>query len=149
MSETVTIKTSNVRNDDGELEPYLFTVHQNGLQHDFFIVTDYESASAAKAAATRLAEQLKATPWVSPFVKHRSVILADYGAATKIRRFVLSLYNGHTYPVDLSDISGMDKRHFGIILELMESYHKLGENDQSMLKLAEEIKKLSANGETH
>ena len=88
-----------------------------------------------------LAEQLKATPWVSPFVKHRAIILADYGTAAKLRRIVLSLYNGHAYPVDLSDISGMDKRHFGIVLELMTSYHTLGENDKAFLKLAEEIKK--------
>jgi len=54
---------------------------------------------------------------------------------------VLSLYNGHAYPVDLSDISGMDKRHFGIVLELMTSYHTLGENDKALIKLAEEIKK--------
>jgi hypothetical protein len=35
----------------------------------------------------------------------------------------------------------MDKRHFGIVLELMTSYHTLGENDKALLKLAEEIKK--------
>ena len=50
-------------------------------------------------------------------------------------------YNGHAFPVDLSDISGMDKRHFGIVLELMTSYHTLGENDKATLKLAERIKK--------
>ena len=137
----VTIKTGNTKNDAGELEPYIFTVHQHGLQHGHFTVNDFDTPEEAKAAAMGLVEQLKATPWVSPFMKHRDIILADYGTASKLRRIVLSLYNGHAYPVDLSDISGMDKRHFGIVLELMTSYHTLGENDKALLELAEEIKK--------
>lgn len=67
--------------------------------------------------------------------------MAYYGTASKLRRFVLSLYNGHAFPVDLSDISGMDKKHFGIVLELMGSYHTLGENDADMMRLAEEIRR--------
>ena len=31
------------------------------------------------------------SPWVSPFEKHRDIILDDYGTAAKLRRIVLSL----------------------------------------------------------
>jgi len=137
----ITIRTASTKNDAGEAEPYMYTVHQHGLQHGHFVVHEFDTSEMAKEAAMKLAESLKATPWVSPFVKHQSVILADYGTAATLRRFVLSLYNGHAFPVDLSDISGMDKRHFGIVLELMTSYHTLGENDKATLKLAERIKK--------
>jgi hypothetical protein len=137
----ITIRTANTKNDAGEAVPYMYTVHQHGLQHGHFVVHDFDTPEEAKAAAMELAESLKVTPWVSPFVKHQSVILADYGTAATLRRFVLSLYNGNAFPVDLSDIRGMDKRHFGIVLELMTSYHTLGENDKAMLKLAERIKK--------
>lgn len=137
----VTIRTASVDMGEGKKEPYMFTVHQHGKQLGFFKAEDYDTPDEAKAAAETLANSLKASPWVSPFVKHAGVILADYGAASKIRRFVLSLYNGHAYPVDLSDIAGMDKQHFGIVVELMSSYHILGENDKDMLKIAEQIKK--------
>lgn len=137
----VTIRSSSTKDEEGNVEPYIFYVLQNGLQLGFFCVNDYDTPDGAKNAANALAEQLSATPWISPFKTHRKIIMADYGTAAKIRRFVLSLYNGHAFPVDLSDISGMDKKHFGIVLELMSSYHTLGENDAAMMKLAEEIKR--------
>ena len=137
----VTIRTSSVRDDKGNMEPYMFYVLRDGLQHGSFCVHDYDTPDGAKNAANALAEQLRATPWVSPFKVHRNIIMADYGAASKRRRFVLSLYNGHAFPVDLSDISGLDKKHFGIVLELMSGYHLLGESDAAMMRLAEEIKR--------
>ena len=140
-SNKVTIRTSNVKNEDGSTSPYLWTVHQFGLQLGFFKADDYDRPELAAAAAQALADKLKAIPWVSPFVTHAKVILADYGTASKIRRFVLSLYNGHAFPCDLSDIAGMDNIHFQIVVDLMTSYHTLGENDKDMLELAERIKK--------
>lgn len=140
-SNKVIIRTASVKNEDGSVAPYMWTVHQFGKQLGFFKAADYDRPEQAAAAAQALADKLKAIPWVSPFVTHAGVILADYGAAAKLRRFVLSLYNGHAFPVDLSDISGMDKMHFQIVVEMMTSYHTLGENDQDMLKLAERIKK--------
>ncbi len=123
----VTIRTANVRGETGESIPFMWTVHQRGLQLGFFKADDYDRPEQAKEAAQALADKLKAVPWVSPFVTHAGVILADYGTASKIRRFVLSLYNGHTYPVDLSDIAGMDNHHFQIVLDLMTSYHLVGD----------------------
>lgn len=146
----VTIRSSSTKDDAGNVAPYAFYVSQNGLQHGFFRVDDYDTPDGAKDAANALAEQLCAVPWVSPFRVHRSIIMANYGAASKLRRFVLSLYNGHAFPVDLSDISGLDKKHFGIVLELMGSYHKLGENDADFMSLAADIKrvfKIKARGE--
>ena len=137
----VTIRTSSTKDDAGNIEPFMFYVFQGVLQHGFFCVHDYAAPDGARDAANALAEQLRATPWVSPFKVHRNIIMAHYGAASKLRRFVLSLYNGHAFPVDLSDISGLDKKHFGIVLELMSGYHLLGENDAAMMRLAEEIKR--------
>jgi len=137
----IKIESSGSENDAGEYKPMFYYVSQNGLQHGFFKVNDYPTPDEALAAARALVAELKATAWVSPFVKHEEVILACYGTASKLRRFVLSLYNGHAYPVDLSDISGMDKKHFGIVQDLMSSYHNLGESDHALIALAERIKK--------
>jgi len=142
MSENkVTIRTSSTKDDQGNMELYALYVLQSGFQHGFFCVSDYDTPEEAREAANALPDQLRATPWISPFKVHGDIIMAGYGAASKLRRFVLSLYNGHDFPVDLSDISGLDKKHFGIVLELMSSYHMLGENDVAMMKLAEEIKR--------
>jgi hypothetical protein len=35
----------------------------------------------------------------------------------------------------------MDMVHFGIVLDLMTSYHTLGENDATFMKLAAQINK--------
>jgi hypothetical protein len=137
----VTIRTASVKNDDGSTSPYLWTVHQRGLQLGFFKADEYDRPELAAAEAQALADKLKAIPWVSPFVTHAGEIMADYGTAAKLRRIVLSLYNGYSFPVDLSDISGMDNHHFQIVVDLMRCYHTLGENDKEMLKLAERIKK--------
>lgn len=137
----VTTRTYSTKDDAGNVELYMFYVLQNGFQHGCFCVHDYDTPDGAKDAANALAERLRAAPWVSPFKVHRNIIMASYGAASKLRRFVLSLYNGYAFPVDLSDISGLDKKHFGIVLELMSSYHVLGENDADMMRLADEIKR--------
>ena len=86
-----------------------------------------------------LADKLKYASWSSPFEKHRSNIMADYDSAAKLRRFVLSLWKGVTYPVDLSDIADMDKKHFGIVVELMTSYHALREIYKLFMKLEKQI----------
>ena len=139
--DAVEIQTRNVKNDDGTHSPFCYSVHQHGKQLGFFAVDDYDTPEQAKAAARTLADKLEANPWVSPFVTHAQIIMADYGTAAKLRRFVLSLYNGHAFPCDLSDIAGMDNHHFKIVQEIMQSYHTLGENDKAMIKLAEQIKR--------
>lgn len=138
---TVKIRKMSVQDDAGNAVPHIYFVVQNGMQHGQFCVDDYDTPDGAERAARALAASLEAAPWVSPFKKHEGIILADYGTAGKIRSFVLSLYNGHAFPCDLSNISGMDKKHFGIVIELMTSYHQLGENDSDFMALAEYIKK--------
>jgi len=40
----------------------------------------------------------------SPFFTHRDKVLGYYGAASCLRQFVLAMWNGKGYPVDLSQI---------------------------------------------
>lgn len=124
---------------EGIVAPFQYSVQQGGLQIGWFQVDDYPSAEDARAAALALAKQLETNPWVSPFKTHRDVVLADYGTAGKLRSLVMGLWNGHGYPFDLSSVSGFDKRHFAIAIELIQSYHRLGENDKAFMALAEEI----------
>lgn len=116
------IQISNVEVIDGKVEPYMHYVLQDGN----FCDQDNKIAEKAKEAAQMLADKLKSVPWTSPFDKHSSIIMADYYTAAKLKRFVLSLWKGITYPEDFSYIAGMDKKHFGIVVELMTSYHVLG-----------------------
>src|ERR1035441_1766090 len=139
--DTVTIRSCSVKNEDGTKEPYAYSVHQHGRQHGFFDVNEYDMPELAKDAAQALAARLEVTPWVSPYVAHRKIILADYSTAAKLRRYVMSLYNGHAFPCDLSDIAGMDGKHFEIFCDLVKGYHTLGENDGELIKLAEYIRK--------
>ncbi len=140
-SNDVKIHAMQVQKADGSAEIITIHVSQNGLQHGFFEVRDYPSTVAAEEAAKAFAESLIDNPWVSPFVTHTSAIMGEYGTAAKLRRFVLSLYNGRAFPCDLSDVRGMDRKHFEIFNELVSSYHKLGENDREFIMLADRIKK--------
>lgn len=46
-----------------------------------------------------------------------------------------------TNPLELPDIAGMNMKHFGIVLDLTTSYHTLGENEATFMKLAAQINK--------
>lgn len=139
--EKVTIRAWNVLDDMGIISPLAWSVQIGMVQHGYFAADAYAEPVLAHRAAQALADKLNASPWVSPFATHRKTIMADYGTAAKLRRIVLSLYNGHAFPVDLSDVAGMDKHHFQIVLDLLTSYHQLGENDKTHMRLAEEIKR--------
>lgn len=139
--EKVTIRAWNVKDSEGVISPLGWSVQIGQVQHGYFAVGDYDEPVLAHRAAQALVDSLNASPWVSPFAVHRKIIMADYGTAAKIRRIVLSLYNGQAFPVDLSDVAGMDKVHFQIVLDLLTSYHQLGENDKVHMRLAEEIKR--------
>lgn len=77
----------------------------------------------------------------NPFIQHSELILrADYGAAQKLQRFVMSMWNGHAFPANLSGLRGLDERHFGIAMSLMRHYWLYGENDDAFMGLANEIR---------
>ncbi|GEM_PF-6137633 len=133
------INAAPVGSDD--YQPWLYVVEQDGKTLGRFQVEEYESAEAAKAAALTLAQELEANPWVSPFWKHRGILLADYGTAQKLASLCLNLWNGNDYKVDLGSLlAGSDAKHRAIAFELMESYAKLGENDEDFMALCDEIR---------
>lgn len=121
-------------------EPSAFIVKKNGIQHGHFKIADCDSAHLALTAATTPSDSLEQHPWVSPFGIYRPVILDHYGTAAKLRRVVMGLWNGAAYPFNLSDISGIDDKHYAILLELLDSYRKFGEKDQVFMSLAQEIR---------
>ncbi|MBI5006220.1 MAG: hypothetical protein HZB95_03745 [Nitrosomonadales bacterium] len=124
----------------GVSEPCAFVVKQRGMQHGYIKVKNYDSVQLAWEAAMTLSDSLEKCPWVSPFETHRSVIFDYYGTAAKLRRVVMGLWNGNAHPFDLSDVAGMDDDHYGIMLELINSYRKYGENDRVFMSLAQEIR---------
>lgn len=71
----------------------------------------------------------------SPFLTHRHILLNGYGAARWLRRLTLSLWNGNTWPTDMSGIAGLDEEHFAIAIELLAWYRKYGENDPDFMSI--------------
>ena len=78
-------------------------------------------------------------PKLSPFIRHRDVILGRYSTATWLQRVVMSLWNGGIYPVRLDRVGGCDRHHQLVALELIEHYASHGENDDAFMSLAKEI----------
>lgn len=124
-----------------DYQPDMYFVSQDDKTIGQFRVSEYESAEAAKGAAMALAHELQANPWVSPFWKHRQILLADYGTAQRLASLCLNLWNGNTHRVDLGSLlADADSKHRAIAFELMESYARLGENDEDFMALCDEIR---------
>lgn len=109
---------------------------------------------AAQAKSTELADRLQAdidvavraiavgVAGASPFLRHRSVILGNYGTAERLQQLVLNLWNGN-FPVSLGMLlANADQRHKHIALELITSYAEHRENDPHFMNLAAEIRDL-------
>lgn len=124
---------------DGQSAVYQYQVKQSGKTLGVFEVADYPNAESCEAAVKAAAAKLEASPWVSPFTTHHDVIMAYYGTAARLRALVLSLWNGSAHPFDLSCLGGFDDSHFAIALDLIQSYRRLGENDEAFMALASEI----------
>lgn len=124
-----------------DYKPHLYIVSLGDKTMGQFRVREYKSAEAAEKAAKDLAHKLEADPWVSPFWKHRQILLADYGTAQRLASLCLNLWNGNTHKVDLGSLLGnADSEHRAIAFELMESYARLGENDEDFMALCNEIR---------
>jgi hypothetical protein len=118
-----------VRDDDRKLTLGVFTIEDDG------------TAEEIKAAAKACKAKYEAEPWSSPFTKYRDILLAGNGGAMRLGRLALGLYNGHAFPMDVSDLGGLDKRYLEIAIELIRSYHQFGENDREFLQVCDDIKR--------
>lgn len=108
-----------------------------------FLVGDFDGdAEKASAAARALADKLEDEPWVSPFVRHRDLLVGKgYSTAVRLASLSLNLYNGNAFQIDMGSLlSNADEKHRAIAFELMQSYARLGENDHEFLAVCEEIK---------
>lgn len=70
----------------------------------------------------------------SPFLTYRPILLRGYGTAISLRGITLSLLNGSNWPADLSQVAGMDDKHFAIAMELIAWYRQYGENDPDFME---------------
>ena len=140
--------TSSTKDLDGkvrESKPFIFqyVVRDTGLDLTLgvFTLDDDGTAEEIKAKAEACKAQYEAEPWSSPFVKYRDILLAGHGGAMRLGRLALSLYNGRVFPMDVSDLGGLDKHYLEIAIELIRSYHQFGENDREFLAVCDDIKK--------
>jgi hypothetical protein len=151
MSVTIRVLTMIETDDAGEKTkaPYQYIVSDpdRHLTFGVFTVGDDGTAAEAKQKANDLLSKLEETPWISPFVTHRQVLLADYGGAQKLARLTLSLYNGTAFPFDVGLLGGLDTKHFEMAITLLRSYHQFGENDTDFMAACEAIKRAWEMGE--
>ena len=139
---TINLIQYDARTADGQVAPFQFVVRdaERSLTFGVFTVKHYSSPGEARLAAEACKAKHEATPWVSPFVVHQKILLADYGGACKLANLALSLYNGRAFPFDAGSLGGLDEEHLEIAIELIRSYHQFGENDKDFLFVCEEIK---------
>lgn len=127
--------------DSGDPQPYAYQVMQDNITLGRFTVDEHENAEAAKAAADACAERYAKDPWVSPFLRHRAVLLDDYGTAQKLASLCLNLWNGTAFKVDIGSLlAGADSKHKAIAFELMQSYAQIGENDEYFMAICDDIR---------
>lgn len=140
--------TSATHDLDGkkqESEPFVFQYvvrdTDKALTLGVFTVDDDGTVDEIKAKALACKAKYEAEPWTSPFTKHRDVLLSGHGGAMRLGRLALSLYNGHDFPMDASDLGYLDKDYLEIAIELIRSYHQVGENDSAFLQVCDDIKR--------
>lgn len=77
---------------------------------------------------------------VSPFQRHRGLVLGHYSTAAWLRSVVMAMWNGHDYKVGLGNLVSLDQRHFDACIEMFAHYRKHGENDPAFLGLADDVR---------
>ena len=76
----------------------------------------------------------------SPFAQHAGLLLGhDHGGAQRLAQYVLSLYNGRDFPCALDAIATFDARYLQILLEMLISYYRHGENDPHFMALGRQL----------
>lgn len=77
----------------------------------------------------------------SPFAKHADLLLQhDHSTAQRLALCVLSLYNGEEWPCRLDWIATFDTPHLQILLEMLVSYYRYGENDPHFINLGRQLR---------
>lgn len=97
-----------------------------------------EIATAAQVCKARYERE----SWISPFAKHRQLLLAGHGGARRLARLAMSLFNGQDYPFDASELGGLENSYLEIAIELIRSYHRLGESDREFMAVCQDIYRL-------
>lgn len=81
----------------------------------------------------------------SPFATHRSKLDGNHGAATRLKRIVLNLYNGTRWPIQHDELGGYlsnaDIEHRTALLEMFDWYAQHGENDPDFMDLGRSLAK--------
>jgi hypothetical protein len=76
----------------------------------------------------------------SPFAKHAGLLLQhDHSTAQRLARCVLSLYNGEEWPCQLDWIASFDTPHLQLLLDMLVSYRRYGENDPHFMNLGRQL----------
>jgi hypothetical protein len=112
-----------------------------------FTAESQADRDAAFAEALACREKYEAAAWQSPFVTHREKLMGCYGGAKNLRDIALSLYNGRSFPCDLSSVCGLDGDHFTAAMEMIRSYHHHGESDRDFIDICREIVERKKNRE--
>jgi hypothetical protein len=77
---------------------------------------------------------------LSPFRRHRKLLLDHYGAARILRNATISMWCGTGF--GLSKIGWLDEDHLPIFFELLNHYSVYGENDDDFMAVALECKEI-------
>ena len=75
----------------------------------------------------------------SPFARHANLLLHDHSAARHLALCVLSLYDGEEWPCRLDGIATFDTCYLQILLDMLVSYYRHGENDPYFMDLGRQL----------
>ncbi|MGV8863006.1 MAG: hypothetical protein ACOH2T_17810 [Pseudomonas sp.] len=76
----------------------------------------------------------------SPFAKHGDLLLQhDYSVVQRLSLCVLSLYNGEEWKCRLDWIASFDAKHLQILMDMLASYNRYGENDPYFMDLGRKL----------
>lgn len=76
----------------------------------------------------------------SPFLKYRDMVLGYYSTAGWLRRVIMAMWNGNDYKTGLSQITGLDARHYQAFSEMVAHFRQYGESDSAFMALANDIR---------
>lgn len=102
------------------------------------------AADIERKKLTRLTARNQLAAGVSAFRVYRDKIVAYHSTALRLQAVVLNLYNSGVWakrqPVHLDNLlANADEEHVGILIDLLRSYARNGENDADFLALGREL----------
>ncbi len=107
------------------------------------------AADIERKKLERLTAREQLAAGASPFRVYRDKIVAYHSTALRLQAVVLNLYNSGNWakrqPVHLDNlIANADEEHVGILIDLLRSYARHGENDADFLALGRELAEANA-----